>query len=157
MKKNNYEKSNFAINGKSEYLTSSEEEFRLLVESLKDYAIFMTDPAGHITSWNKGAEKIKGYSASEVLGKHISIFYTVEEIQKEEPENNLKTTREHGRFESEGWRVRKDGSRFWADVVFTALYDEQENLKGFAKVTRDITEQKKAEQELLESEKKYRS
>src|SRR5438094_209673 len=147
MKKNIYDKTNLAINRKPEYLKPGEEEFRLLVESIKDYAIFMIDATGHILSWNKGAEKIKGYSASEVLGKHISIFYTEQEIQKGEPENNLKKTKEKGRFETENWRVRKDGSRFWADIVFTALYDEQGNLKGFAKVIRDITEQKKARQE----------
>src|SRR5207253_2075253 len=117
-------KTDFIIRQKTAPLKSGDEEFRLLVESIKDYAIFMIDPAGHITSWNKGAKKIKGYSASEVLGKHISIFYTNEDIERQEPENNLETTREHGRFENEGWRVRKDGSRFWADVVFTALYDE---------------------------------
>ncbi len=174
MKKNIYEKTNPVVNRKPEYLKPDEEEFRLLVDSIKDYAIFMIDTTGHITSWNKGAEKIKGYSATEVLGKHISIFYTDEEIQRGEPETNLRITKEEGRFECEGWRVRKDGSLFWADIVFTALYDEEGNLKAFAKVTRDITEQKKSVQEitqlnaeleahiteraeeLLKSEKKYR-
>ncbi len=174
MKKNIYEKTNPVVNRKPEYLKPDEEGFRLLVDSIKDYAIFMIDTTGHITSWNKGAEKIKGYSATEVLGKHISIFYTDEEIQRGEPETNLRITKEEGRFECEGWRVRKDGSLFWADIVFTALYDEEGNLKAFAKVTRDITEQKKSVQEitqlnaeleahiaeraeeLLKSEKKYR-
>ncbi len=174
MKKNIYEKTNPVVNRRPEYLKPDEEGFRLLVDSIKDYAIFMIDTTGHIRSWNKGAERIKGYSASEVLGKHISIFYTDQEIQRGEPENNLKTTKENGRFECEGWRVRKDGSLFWADIVLTALYDEGGNLKGFAKVTRDITEQKKSVQEitqlnaeleehiaeraeeLLKSEKKYR-
>jgi PAS domain S-box-containing protein len=129
-------------------LQESKEKFHLLVESVRDYAILMTDLEGYIISWNKGAEKIKGYTSNEVLGKHISIFYTNEEIENGHPENNLKMAAEQGRFEIEGWRIRKDGSLFWADVVFTALFNQQGALTGFAKVTRDITKQKKIEDEL---------
>jgi PAS domain S-box-containing protein len=153
--KNTFNKSHPALKRNSEYFSKGEEEFQLLVESVTDYAIFMTDADGYIITWNNGAERIKGYSTTEVLGKHISVFYLEEEIEKGVPEENLKKARELGSFKNEGWRVRKDGSRFWADVAFTALYNEQGNLKGFAKVTRDITEQKKTEQELLKSEKKY--
>src|SRR5438874_5521743 len=115
---------NFRVLRHSRHSQTSEEEFHLLVESIKDYAIFMINTTGHILSWNKGAERIKGYSASEIIGKHISIFYTDDEIQRGEPERNLKITKEEGRFETEGWRMRKDGSLFWADVIFTALYDK---------------------------------
>jgi len=125
-----------------------QQKFHLLVESVLDYAIFMTDINGYITSWNKGAERIKGYTSNEIIGKHISLFYTKEEIEKGVPVNNLKKSAETGRFKTEGWRVRKNGSLFWADVVFTALFNEQGVLKGFAKVTRDITRQKKIEDEL---------
>src|SRR5450432_4576831 len=104
------------------------ESYRVLVESVRDYAIFMIDVNGNIISWNKGAEQIKGYSAKEIIGKHISVFYTPDEIENNEPEMNLQRTKETGRFESEGWRVRKDGSVFWANVVFTAMKDEQGNL-----------------------------
>ena len=143
---------NIYDNNKSNIKVAAElgqDAFYLLVESVKDYAIYMTDPEGNIISWNKGAEKIKGYTAEEVLGKNISIFYTEEAIAKKECENNLKKAVEKGRFETEGWRVCKDGSLFWADVVFTALLDEQGDLKGFAKVTRDITKQKKIENEII--------
>ena len=130
------------------FIGQNEESYRLLVDSVRDYAIFMIDTEGCIVTWNKGAEKIKGYASDEVLGKHISIFYTKNEIEKREPDNNLKKAIEEGRFETEGWRVRKDGSLFWADVVFTALFNEHEELIGFAKVTRDITEQKRIENEI---------
>ncbi len=125
------------------FIGENEESYRLLVDSVRDYAIFMIDTEGYIVTWNKGAERIKGYTSDEVLGKHISIFYTKDEIEKRAPENNLKKTLKKGRFETEGWRVRKDGSLFWADVVFTALFNQHGELRGFAKVTRDITEQKK--------------
>ncbi|HJW18223.1 MAG TPA: PAS domain-containing sensor histidine kinase, partial [Flavisolibacter sp.] len=113
-----------------------------------DCAIFMIDVSGFIISWNKGAENIKGFSASEAIGKHISIFYTPEEIENDEPERNLRLARELGQFEDEGWRVRKDGSRFWASVVFTALRDSYGKLVGFGKVTRDITRRHRAEEEI---------
>ncbi|HYK44375.1 MAG TPA: PAS domain S-box protein [Parafilimonas sp.] len=94
----------------------NEESYKLLIESVKDYAIVMTDPEGYIISWNKGAEKIKGYTADEIIGQHISLFYTADEIESGEPEKNLQRAKESGRFEDEGWRVRKNGSRFWANV-----------------------------------------
>jgi PAS domain S-box-containing protein len=128
-----------------QHLKESEERFRLMIEGVKDYAIFIIDPEGYIVSWNQGAKEIKGYSEDEILGKHISIFYTDEEIQRGEPEYNLKIASETGRHESEAWRIRKDGSRFWANVIFTSLYDDSGNLRGFSKVTRDITERKKSE------------
>jgi PAS domain S-box-containing protein len=127
---------------------ANEEIFKHLINSVEDYAIFVVDINGHIMTWNKGAEKIKGYCAEEVIGKHISIFYTADDIKKREPMQNLNFAAVHGHFEKEGWRVRKDGSRFWANIVFTALHDEQGELKGFGKVTRDMTEIKKAQKEL---------
>jgi PAS domain S-box-containing protein len=125
-------------------LMESEERFRLLVSSVKDYAIFMLDPDGYIISWNEGAQGIKGYSKEEILGKHMSIFYTKEEIEMGAPAMNLTRARENGRFEHEGWRVRKDGSLFWANVVFTAIQNPAGEILGFAKVTRDVTERKEA-------------
>jgi len=129
-------------------LKESENRFHLLVENVKDYAIFMLDLDGTIISWNKGAEQIKGYKEKEIIGKHISIFYTDEEIQRGEPAYNLIMAKDHDRYETEGWRKRKDGSLFWADVIFTALRDESNELKGFAKITRDITEKKKDEENI---------
>ena len=126
-------------------LRESEERFRLLVSSVKDYAIFMLNPAGQVISWNEGAERIKGYKKEEIIGRDMSIFYTAEGIQREEPQNNLSRAKEYGRFENEGERVRRDGSVFWANVVIDAIYDTKGELIGFAKVTRDITELKKLE------------
>ncbi|MBI3546056.1 MAG: PAS domain S-box protein [Gammaproteobacteria bacterium] len=128
-----------------EALIRSEERFRLLVENVQDYAIFMLDPAGHMISWNAGAERIKGYKAAEVLGKHFSLFYPLKDIAVGKPQEMLKLTAAQGRVEDEGWRVRKDGSRFWANVVITALRGKNGQLEGFAKVTRDVTEQRRAE------------
>lgn len=122
-----------------------EKLFSLLISTVSDYAIFMLDPRGYIMSWNKGAEHIKGYQENDIVGKHISVFYTPADIAKGEPEKNLKIALEHGRHEQDGWRVRKDGSVFWANVVFTPLYNDQKELLGFAKITRDITERKAAE------------
>jgi PAS domain S-box-containing protein len=126
-------------------LRESEERFRLLVGSVKDYAIFLLDPVGQVISWNEGAERIKGYKKEEIIGRNMSVFYTAEELQRGEPQNDLSRARAYGRFENEGERVRKDGSVFWAHVVFNAIYDTKEELIGFAKVTRDITERKKLE------------
>ncbi len=120
----------------------------LFVDNVKDYAIFMIDVNGFITSWNAGARNIKGYFAKEILGKHISVFYTPEDVELGVPLKNLEETARHGRFETEGWRVRKNGSLFWANVVFTALYNAEGSLIGFAKVTRDISERKKAEEKI---------
>jgi len=127
---------------------------RLLVESVDEYAIFALDPQGHILSWNPGAERFKGYKADEVIGKHFSIFYPKERIEEGFPDYELREAARVGRFEDEGWRVRKDGSRFWANVVITALHDPAGNLVGYAKVTRDLTERREAEEALRESERR---
>ena len=119
-----------------------EDQLQLLVESVKDYAIFMLDVEGNVATWNQGAELIKGYKAEEVRGRHFSIFYTPEEMEQGEPANELRIASAEGRFETEGWRVRKDGTRFWANVIITAIKDEQGRLCGFGKVTRDLTERK---------------
>lgn len=129
-------------------LQESEERYRILVSSVKDYAIFMLDPSGTIISWNEGARQIKGYMAEEIIGKHMSVFYTDEDIKRGEPAHNLDMARSLGRFENEGWRVRKDGSAFWVNIVFTALYAPNGKLLGFAKVTRDITEKKTSEDQI---------
>lgn len=125
--------------------TVDERLFRLLVASVKDYAIFLIDPNGYILSWNEGAENIKGYRAQEVIGKHISIFYLKSDIEKKQLRKNLNEALKHGMTESEGWRVKKDGTIFWAHMVLTTLYNDQGHLIGFAKVTRDITERKENE------------
>jgi PAS domain S-box-containing protein len=119
---------------------------QLLVESVTDYAIFVLDPAGTVASWNPGARRIKQYDAEEIVGQHFSRFYPREAIERGWPDYELKVAREEGRFEDEGWRVRKDGSQFWANVVITALHDEQGVLKGFAKITRDLTERRATEE-----------
>ncbi|WP_018616428.1 sensor histidine kinase [Segetibacter koreensis] len=131
-----------------EYPQIDQASYRLLVENVKDYAIFMIDPDGYIISWNKGAEQIKGYTESEIIGKHFSIFYTKEDFKNRHHEQNLKMAKELGKVEDEGWRVRKDGSVFWANVVFTALKDSRGKLIGFGKVTRDMTRRRKAEEEI---------
>jgi PAS domain S-box-containing protein len=130
-------------------LEESEERFRLLVESVKDYAIFMLDAEGRVTSWNAGAQRIKGYAADEIIGKHFSVFYTPEAVEARHPDSELRIATREGRYEEEGWRVRNDGSRFYASVVITALRDRSGRLVGFAKVTRDITERRDAERVLL--------
>lgn len=129
-------------------LLDSEWRFRMLVDAVSDYAIFMLDTKGCITNWNKGAERIKGYKAHEVLGRHFSMFYTAEEQEAERPQQSLARALSEGRFESEGIRVRKDGSTFWANVTIQPIRDEESRIVGFAKVTRDITEQRKARQAL---------
>jgi PAS domain S-box-containing protein len=129
-----------------ERLRQSEEMFRLLVANVQDYAIFMLDPDGNIISWNAGAHRIKGYEANEIIGRHFSVFYPEEDVRNGKPPRELDIAREYGSYEEEGWRVRKDGSMFWANVVITAVHDETGRLRGFAKVTRDITERKKAEE-----------
>jgi PAS domain S-box-containing protein len=121
-------------------LERSEERFRLLVESVVDYAIFMLDPDGRVASWNTGAERLKGYRQDEVLGQHYAIFYTPENRAANLPDRLLAGARTEGRVIDSGWRVRKDGTRFWADVVITALFEESGQLTGFAKVTRDMTD-----------------
>ena len=121
--------------------------FRLLVESVQDYAIFMLDPRGHVATWNAGAQRIKGYAASEIIGRHFSTFYPELDVAAGKCEHELEVAGRTGRFEDEGWRVRKDGSQFWANVVITALRDPSGRLIGFGKVTRDLTERKAAEEE----------
>jgi PAS domain S-box-containing protein len=128
-----------------ERLRRSEERFRLLIEGVQDYAIYMVNPEGMVTSWNAGARRIKGYEAAEVMGKHFSRFYGADDIAAGKPWAELAMAREHGRAEDEGWRVRKDGSRFWARVVVTALRDDDGRLYGFAKVTQDMTQQRHTE------------
>lgn len=125
-------------------LIQSEEQFRLLVSGVRDYAIFMLDPQGYIVSWNTGAQLIKGYRADEIIGQHFSIFYPAE-AAADHPAHELEIATREGVYEEEGWRVRKDGSLFWANVVITALYDDDGTLRGFGKVTRDLTERKRAE------------
>jgi PAS domain S-box-containing protein len=132
-------------------LRDSEEQYRLLVEGVKDYAIFGLDPQGRITSWNSGAELMKGYTAAEVLGRHFSLFYTEADLAQNKLDQILQTAITTGRFEEQGWRKRKDGSLFWADVVLTALRDANGQLYGFSKVTRDITQQKRDQDALQES------
>jgi PAS domain S-box-containing protein len=129
-----------------ELLRQSEERFRLLVEGVQDYAIFMLDPEGHVTSWNVGAERIHGYDAHEIIGLHFSEFYSSEDAASGKPQKELEAALRDGRVEDEGWRVRKDRSLFWANVVVTALYDKTGELRGFAKITRDMTERRKVEE-----------
>jgi PAS domain S-box-containing protein len=135
---------------------ASLEQFRLLVASVRDYAIFMLDQAGRIRTWNAGAENINGYTADEAIGRHFELFYTDEARARKHPQYELEVASEVGRFEEEGWRVRKDGTQFWASVVITALRDAGGALVGFAKVTRDLTERRRAQQILEESERRAR-
>ena len=129
-------------------IAATEEWFRLLVESVKDYAIFILDTNGHVTTWNTGAERIKGYTAAEIVGKHFSTFYPQEDVAAGKCERELEVAAREGRFEDEDWRVRKDGSRFWANVVITPLWSQAGDLIGFAKVTRDLSERRQAEENL---------
>jgi PAS domain S-box-containing protein len=122
--------------------SSTEYQLQLLVESIKDYAIILLDPGGHIVTWNQGAQSIKGYTFDEIRGRHFSVFYPPEDIERGKPDYELKVAAQEGRFEDEGWRIRKDGSRFWAYVVITALKDDNGVLLGFGKVTRDISQRK---------------
>ncbi|HYZ42250.1 MAG TPA: PAS domain S-box protein, partial [Stellaceae bacterium] len=132
-------------------LHESEREFRILVQGVTDYAIFMLDPHGVVTSWNPGAERIKGYNRHEIIGRHFSCFYTEEDRAAGLPQRALATAERDGRFEMEGWRVRKSGERFWASVVIDAIRDDTGRLVGFAKITRDITERRAAQQALADS------
>jgi PAS domain S-box-containing protein len=132
-----------------ETLRASEERFRLLVQGVKDYAIFMLSPNGIVASWNEGAQAIKGYAASEIIGKHFSTFYPQEDIDAGKPDMELRIASKTGRFEDEGWRIRNDGSRLWANVVITALHNPAGELIGFAKVTRDLTERRATEERAL--------
>jgi PAS domain S-box-containing protein len=136
-----------AVEKRPESLLWVKDHFRLLVESVMDYAIFMLDPTGRVATWNVGAERIKGYSAQEIIGRHFSTFYSQEDVDRGWPDQELKIAAAEGRFETEGWRFRKDGTQFWANVVITALFDSG-TLVGFSKVTRDLTERRRVEEEL---------
>lgn len=129
-----------------ERLRQSEERLRLMIESVRDYAIFMLDAQGRIATWNQGAERIKGYTADEIIGQHFSTFYSSEDVASGKPAHELELAIRDGRVEDEGWRVRKDRSQFWANVIITALYDEGGVLRGFAKITRDMTDKRQVEQ-----------
>jgi PAS domain S-box-containing protein len=129
---------------------------RLLIDRVTDYAIFALDPEGYVQSWNAGAERLKGYAAQEIIGRHLSVFYTAEDRAADRPARNLRVAAAAGRVEDEGWRVRKDGTLFWANVLITAVRSDSGELLGFAKVTRDLTERRRAEQELRESEERLR-
>src|SRR5690606_14971344 len=137
--------------------------YNFLLESVKDYAIFMLDPEGHVATWNPGAEKIKGYSRDEILKKYFAIFYTQEDQERGYPGYLLETVKREGKHEEQGWRVRKNGERFWANVSISAMYNHEGELIGFSKVTRDLTEQKNLEdrlsrtnRELIASEERAR-
>jgi PAS domain S-box-containing protein len=134
----------------------TERLLRLLIDSVRDYAIFLLDTTGHIRTWNPGAQRNKGYTAEEAIGRHFSMFYPPSDIMAGKPEMELRVAAAEGRFEDEGWRIRKDGTRFWANVVITALRDEAGELVGFGKVTRDLSERRRAEEALRESEEKFR-
>jgi PAS domain S-box-containing protein len=140
-----------ARNRSERILRESEERFRLLVEGVREYAIFQLDTEGSIASWNAGAQRLKGYEAPEIIGKHFSVFYPPEAVMNEEPRRILATAVRHGRSEAEGWRIRKDGSRFWANVVVTALRDANGQLLGFAKLTRDTTENREKAEALTKA------
>ena len=148
-----------------EELRRSEERFRLLVEGVNEYAIFMLDPNGKVATWNSGAERIKGYTASEIIGQHFSIFYPAEARESGWPEHELQVAAEKGSFVDTGWRLRKDGTTFWANVTITALRDDTGRLIGYAKLTRDLTETKRVEamevanqqrEEMLDAERSAR-
>jgi PAS domain S-box-containing protein len=140
-----------------ENLQASEKRFVLLVDAVTDYALLMLDPGGHVISWNSGAERIKGYKAEEIIGKHFSCFYLPEAIARGHPEEELRIVALEGRYAEEGWRVRKDGSRFLADVLITAIHNRSGELAGYAKITRDITERKKIDQELQNAKERAES
>jgi PAS domain S-box-containing protein len=133
-----------------------DDRFRMLVESIRDYAIFMLEPDGRVATWNAGAERLKGYRAQEIIGQHFSKFYSADDLAARKPQIELERAMADGRVEDEGWRIRKDGTRFWAQVVITAIYNRKGDLTGFAKVTRDLTEQREAEERLRATEEQFR-
>nr|WP_255345406.1 PAS domain S-box protein [Pontibacter sp. BAB1700] len=143
--------------------TGGEEQYRILIDSITDYAIFLLNPEGYISTWNTGAKQIKGYDAEEIIGKHFSIFYTKKDVAENHPAAELSKAILEGKYTEEGWRVKKDGSVFWANVVITPVYNKDQQLIAFSKVTRDLSERKKAEddlyrafEELKESEERFR-
>jgi PAS domain S-box-containing protein len=135
---------------------AGEDPYRLLVDSVHDYAIFMLDANGIVLTWNTGGERLNGYRSQDIVGRHVSLFYTPDAISCGWPEYELETAARDGRFEDEGWRLRKDGTRFWANVVITALRDHDGSLRGFASVARDLTERRLQEEALRRSEERYR-
>jgi PAS domain S-box-containing protein len=137
-------------------LRNSEERYRLLVEGIKDYSIFMLDPNGYVVTWNEGAKRMKGYYPSEIIGQHFSVFYAADDLKANKAEKELRTAVENGKYEEEGWRVRKNGSMFWANIVLTALFNEHNKLIGFSKITRDLTDRRENEEVLRQSEERYR-
>jgi PAS domain S-box-containing protein len=138
------------------HVVADAETLRLLIDSTTDYAIFLLDPTGKVLSWNAGAQRMQGYRPDEIIGQHFSVFYTDEANQRRWPQQELEFATRDGRFEDEGWRVRKDGTLFWANVVITALRDGTGKLVGFGKVSRDLTERRRTEHALRESEERTR-
>ncbi len=135
---------------------SEQQRFQLLINSITDYAIYMLDPTGHVTTWNAGAERFKGYTSNEIIGQHFSVFFTPEDRSANLPNNALRVSAAEGRFEAEGWRIRKDGTRFWANAILDPIIDPSGELLGFAKITRDITAKREQETALFESEQRFR-
>ncbi|RWA72283.1 PAS domain S-box protein [Mesorhizobium sp.] len=135
---------------------SDSHRLELFIDAVADYAIYTLDADGYITGWNAGAEKIKGYAASEILGQHFSRFFTIEDQANAVPERMLAAARADGRYEAEGWRVRKDGTRFWSNAVVQRVVDQNGVFLGYAKITRDITERVAAHETLLQSERRFR-
>jgi PAS domain S-box-containing protein len=144
------------LNSDIETLAESESKFRLMIAGVRDYAIFMMNPEGYIASWNQGAENIKGYKTEEIIGSHFSKFYTEEDKKRNHPQYELEIAKRDGKYEEEGWRIRKDGSKFWATILITAIKDSSGKLIGFSKVTRDLTERMLAQEELRRSEERFR-
>ena len=143
-----------ALHSVNDHLRATEARFRTLIAGVKDYAIFLLDPTGHVVTWNAGAEAIKGWKADEIIGQHMSRFYSLEEVESQKPQSELKIAGEEGRYEEEAWRVRKDGSQFFAHVLITAIRDDCGTITGFAKVTRDLTESRRKEQAIREEEER---
>lgn len=134
----------------------AEDRFQLLFDAVKDYAIYLLDADGHVATWNTGARRFKGYAEEQIIGRHFSVFYTDEDRAIGLPGKALSTASTEGRFESEGWRLRKDGTRFWTHVVIDPVYDTAGGVIGYAKITRDISDKKAIDEELLASEQRFR-